>query len=161
MQSYTVHEAPHPAADRIDRAENLVFIKDGFSWSAMFFTPIWLLLQRLWWAFLAYVIVMVALQVAANAMGAEGRWLSLIGLGISILFGFEAGTLRRWALSRRGWQMVGTASGRSLDDCERRFFEQWLPSQPILAPMAAGMRSSSSTLTGSWGGLSSFFGSRS
>ena len=30
MRTYTVHEQPNPPADRIDRAEKLVFIKDGF-----------------------------------------------------------------------------------------------------------------------------------
>lgn len=161
MQSYTVHEAPHPAADRIDRAENLVFIKDGFSWSAMLFTPVWLLLQRLWLVFLGYVVFMVALQAMAGGLGVDGRWMSLAGLGISILFGFEASTLRRWLLGRRGWQMVGTASGRSLEECERRFFENWLPSQPILAPMTAGAREGRSGLAGPWARLSGLFGSRS
>ena len=34
MLTFTVHEPPNPPADRVDRAESLVFIKDGFSWAA-------------------------------------------------------------------------------------------------------------------------------
>ena len=43
MLTFTVHEPPNPPADRIDRAESLVFIKDGFSWIAALFAPLWLL----------------------------------------------------------------------------------------------------------------------
>ena len=51
MLTFTVHEPPDPPADRIDRAERLAFVRDGFSWSAALFTPVWLLAHRLWWPF--------------------------------------------------------------------------------------------------------------
>ena len=107
MLTFTVHEPPNPPADRVDRAESLIFIKDGFSWAAALFAPIWLIAHRLWWPLLGFVV--------------------LSG-------GFEADTLRRWALERRGWRMLGTVTGKTAAECERRFFETWLPSQPIIAP---------------------------
>ena len=30
--------------------------------------------------------------------------------------------------------MLGAVSGRTVDECERRFFDGWLSSQPILKP---------------------------
>jgi hypothetical protein len=30
--------------------------------------------------------------------------------------------------------MLGSVTGRNAAECERRFFETWLPSQPIIAP---------------------------
>ena len=33
--------------------------------------------------------------------------------------------------------MLGAVSGRNLDECERRFFDGWLPSQPVIAPSSA------------------------
>ena len=57
MRTYTIHERPDPAADRVDRAEGLVFIKDGFSWAAALFAPLWLIVHRLWWPLLGYVVI--------------------------------------------------------------------------------------------------------
>ena len=37
-------------------------------------------------------------------------------------------------LSRRGYRMLGTVTGRTEIDCERRFLESWLPQQPAIAP---------------------------
>jgi hypothetical protein len=46
------------------------------------------------------------------------------------LVGFEAGTLRRFTLQRRGWRNAGTVSGGRLEDAELRFFDTWLRQTP-------------------------------
>jgi hypothetical protein len=131
MRTYTVHEPPSPPADRIDRAEKLVFIKEGFSWIAAFFGPLWMLAHKLWWALLAYVLLSGSLQLFTKATGVDT---ALVMFAVNLLVGFEADTLRRWALDRKGWRMLGTVSGRNTEEAERRFFDGWLPSQPIIAP---------------------------
>jgi hypothetical protein len=138
MLTYTVHEPPDAASDRIDRAEGLVFVKDGFSWMAALFTPIWLIVHRLWWPLLGYAIAS-ALLVWAGSVLASG-WTTLATLALHLLIGFEAGTLRRWTLRRRGWRTVGSVTGRSAAECERRFFDIWLPAQPALAAASASPR---------------------
>ena len=153
MRTYTIHEQPDPAADRVDRAEALVFIKDGFSWAAALFAPLWLLVHRLWWPLLGYVVVSGAFQLAQLTMTFDKRWLGLAAFALHVLIGFEADTLRRWSLQRRGWHTVGTVSGKTTDECERRFFDTWLPTQPILAAGAqsrpsAGARWSIGSLLG-------------
>ncbi len=145
MLTYTVHEPPDPPADRIDRAEKLVFIKDGFTWAAAIFGPLWMIVHRLWWALLGLVLIAGSLQLTAKFTGIDQRWVALAGFAINLLVGFEADTLRRWALERRGWRMLGAVSGRTYAECERRFFEAWLPAQPILTstgsspPMGGGL----------------------
>jgi hypothetical protein len=134
MLTFTVHEPPDPPADRIDRAERLVFIKDGFSWAAAVFGPLWMLVHRLWWALLGLLLITGGLQLIGKFTAADQRWLGLAAFAVNVLVGFEADTLRRWALERRGWQMLGSVSGRNYAECERRFFEAWLPGQPILTP---------------------------
>jgi hypothetical protein len=136
MLTFTVHEPPNPPADRVDRAEGLVFIKDGFAWLAVPLAPVWLLMHRLWWALLAWVGAVAALQLAQQFGVLTENTTGLMTLGLNVLVGFEAGTLRRWALDRKGWSMLGAVSGRTEDECERRFFDGWLPSQPILKPSA-------------------------
>jgi hypothetical protein len=157
MRTYTIHEQPEPPADRIERAERLVFVKDGFSWPAALFAPLWFLLNRLWWPLIAYVAVSAAFQIAQQTVSLDARWLGLIGLALNLLIGFEADTLRRWGLERRGWRMIGTVTGVSAAECERRFFDGWLPTQPILATGGATPPAQS----GGWQRIGSLLGARS
>jgi len=150
MLTFTVHEPPDPPADRIDRAEKLVFVKDGFSWAAAVFGPLWMIAHRLWWALLGFVLIAGGLQLAAKLTAADQRWLGLASFAVNILVGFEADTLRRWALECRGWRMLGAVSGRNYAECERRFFEAWLPAQPILTPSEPPRSMDRGGLLGGW-----------
>jgi hypothetical protein len=134
MYTFTVHEAANPPADRIDRAEGLAFVRDGFSWSAALFTPIWLLAYRLWWPPLGYLAAGVLIDLARQSGVFHTGWISLAWAALHLVIGFEADTLRRWSLAQRGWVTLGAVSGRNAEDCERRFFDMWLPTQPVLAP---------------------------
>ena len=157
MRTYTIHEPPDPAADRVDRAEALVFVKDGFSWVAALFAPLWLLAHRLWWPLLGYVAISGLFQLVQLMVTLDQRWLGLAALALNLLIGFEADTLRRWGLERRGWATVGTVSGKTEAECERRFFDAWLPTQPILA---AGAQSRPSPSRG-WRRVGGLLGARS
>ena len=57
----------------------------------------------------------------------DQRWLGLAALALNLLVGFEADTLRRWALERRGWRTSAPSPGKTAAECERRFFDAWLP----------------------------------
>jgi hypothetical protein len=59
-------------------------------------------------------------------------------LSLSGVIGFEADSIRRWSLERKGWNFVGTVVGRNAAECERRFFETWLPRQPVLRVPGSG-----------------------
>jgi len=138
MLTYTVHEPPSPPPDRIDRAEGLAFVKDGFSWTAALFAPIWLIVHRLWWPLLGYVVLSGLVELLRLGTALDPGWMTLAAVALHLLIGFEADTLRRWGLERRGWRTVGSATGKNASECERRFFDMWLPTQPIIAPAAGG-----------------------
>ncbi len=134
MKSYTIHEPPKPAADRLDRAERLVFVKDGFSFLAAFFSPIWMVLNGLWLVLFIYFVVQAALILTFDALGTGQAVQAAVALALNLIIGFEADSLKRWTLERRGWQLVGTVTGENRDVCERRFFEAWLPNIPTVDP---------------------------
>ena len=136
MPTFTVHEPPHPPADRIDRAASLLFVKDGFSWPAFIFAPFWMLAHRLWWPLLGYVGLSVVFELVRWSGLIDPGWATLAGFALHLLVGFEADTLRRWKLDRSGWHVLGAVSGRNAADCERRFYDEWLPTQPLIAPSA-------------------------
>lgn len=157
MQAYTVYECPTPAADRVDRAEALVFVRDGFSLAAFLFAPIWMLLHRLWWPLLGYVLAVTGLQLLGWAFGQQNVWMTLLALGFNLILGFEANSLRRWALERNGWNMVGAATGPSYAAAERTFFDNWLSAQPMMTAPQSRPAERRAPL----GSLSHLFGARS
>jgi Protein of unknown function (DUF2628) len=122
MSIYTVHEPPLKAHESAPDPERFVFVRDGFSFWAFLLTPLWMLRYRLWLAFIGYVIVAMALLVGLRLIGASATIASAL---LSLLVGFEAATLRRFTLSRRGWRNVGIVVGDDLESAERRFFDAW------------------------------------
>lgn len=132
--TFTVHEPSGPTADRIERAEALVFVREGFTWSAAFLTPFWLIANRLWLALLAYLVLVGLFEAGLWVAGASQQMAAWLLLAAHVLIGFEADDIRRWSLARKGFAMIGSVTGRSEDECERRFFEGWLKEQPFLPP---------------------------
>ncbi len=129
MKFFTVHEPPDAPTDRIDRAETLRFIGDGYVKAAVIFGPLWLLANQLWLAFLGYVGIVAVIGIVVFAFGLSPAWISLMVGALNIWLGFEAAGLQRWALERSGWANLGTVSGRTIEESERRFLEGWLPGQ--------------------------------
>ena len=138
MAVYTVHEPPRRNDDALAHTERFTFVRDGFSWAAFLFAPVWMLRYRLWLAFIVYLLVVSALGAAARALG-DGDWLVGISLLVSLLVGFEASTLRRYGLARRGWKVLGVVVGDDLEAAERRFFDAWAAGgvpRPAMPPAA-------------------------
>ena len=134
MKTFTVYEPPAAAADRLDRAESLVFVKEGFSWVAAAVAPFWLIANKLWLALLGYAGTVLVLQAGLWAFGLGQRPLGYAIAALNLLVGLEADSLKRWTLERNSWQPAGTVNGRNVEECERRFFDNWLPRQPMIRP---------------------------
>lgn len=133
IQAYSVHESPNAPADRDDRAEALVFVRDGFSTAAFLFAPIWMLTKRAWISLLFYVAAGVALFVVVGILGTDPRWIGYGFLLLHAIVGFEADEIERSALERRGFRFIASVTGTTYEDCERRFFESWLRTVPAVS----------------------------
>jgi hypothetical protein len=127
---FNVYEPPNASGDRIDRAEKLVFVKDGFHWWAALFPAVWFLFKGLWLEFVAFVAGASILAWLFETIGVDSTASGVVFLVVQVLIGFEAGLIYGSSLERRGWQLQGTVTGRRQADCERRFLESWLASQP-------------------------------
>jgi hypothetical protein len=144
MAIYTVYQPPLRGADarHVDR---FVFVRDGFFWSAFLLAPLWMLRHRLWLALALYAAVAIAIGAGAQFFRLSAVITAAIAFVLSLLIGFEASTLRRWALARRKWTNVGVVVGDDLELAERRFFDAWiqdeLPSRSAWPNPAPDLRS--------------------
>jgi hypothetical protein len=137
MSIYTVHAPPAKDDEAAPDPERFVFVRDGFYFWAFLFAPLWMLRHRLWLVLLGYVAVVVALHCGLQFAGVSSsvRW-SVMTL-LELLVGFEAGTLRRFTLARRGWQNLGPVVGDDIETAERRFFDKWANREtPAAAPVS-------------------------
>jgi hypothetical protein len=120
-----VYEPPLKAHESAPDPERFIFVRDGFSFWAFLLAPWWMLRHRLWLALVCYVILAVALSVALRLIGTSAAVAIIAGALFSLLVGFEAATLRRFGLARRGWRNVGIVVGDDVESAERRFFDAW------------------------------------
>jgi hypothetical protein len=124
MSIYAVYEPPLRAHESASDPERFVFIRDGFSFWSFLLAPFWML-------FLAYVIVALALLVGLRLIAAPPTLTIVVSALLALLVGFEAATLRRFTLSRRGWRNVGIVVGDDLESAERRFFDAWVNKRSV------------------------------
>ena len=137
MPTYTVHE-PHPLADTLDeRATRLVFVKEGFAWLGFLVPLIWLLYNRLWREVLILIVIFAASMALVSYAGGNTTASGWVMLLINIVFGFEARNIFRRALARKGYEVIGVVTGRDLEDSERRFLSEWLPTAKSATPPSA------------------------
>jgi hypothetical protein len=124
MAVYTVHEPPSRGdAISAPEPERFVFVRDGFSLAALLFGPLWMLRHRMWLVLLGYGAVVAVIAAALYGSAAvEG----IVWALLAFLIAFEAGTLRRFTLARRGFRNIGIVVGDDLESAERRFFDSWV-----------------------------------
>jgi hypothetical protein len=129
MPTYTVHAPPLREGNKTD-PELFVFVRDGFYFWAFLLAPFWLLVHRLWLALFGYIVI-------TSLIGFVFYWvrvpftLEFFGsLAVALLVGFEAATLWRWTLARRGWTTLGFVVGDDVETAERRFYAEWTRAAP-------------------------------
>ena len=137
MAVYTVHE-PLPRKNEASASpERFAFVRDGFYFWAFVLGPLWMLWRRLWLVTLLYFALSIGLQTGLWAIGASGFAKFVVSALLALLIGFEAGTLRRWTLTRRGWKNLGVVVGDDMESAEHRFFAAWTPQTPAMARVSA------------------------
>src|SRR6185437_6930281 len=143
MPTFTVHQ-PRPRRDEAAiNPERFVFVRDGFYFWAFLLAPLWLLWHRLWLAFVLYLVVNAVVDVALMLIGAPDIVKIAVALAIALLVGFEAGTLWRWTLQRRGAKALGFVVGEDREIAEQRFYAEWAkhPGNPLPPSTPAGAQS--------------------
>jgi hypothetical protein len=112
-----------PAADP-------VLLREGWSFWALVFGPLWLLRHGCW---LAGVAGVVLLMIAAVL---PAPWDLALAASLHVALCLHGQDARRWTLARRGWKLTHVVTGRNEESATFRL----LNAEPRLARNFAGER---------------------
>jgi hypothetical protein len=98
-------------------------VKDGFSWPAFFFGPLWALTNRMWVVGALLIAAMIGISMVPAAFDGGDAIASSLAVALAVLLGFHGNDLRQWSLERAGYELNAVVSGSNLTDAERRLFE--------------------------------------
>ncbi len=127
MRVYTVYEPGRPAKSLEERANETVFIKEGFTWGGFLSGPFWLAFNALWFEFAFALLIWTAVAGALTAAGLKDEAAGIGYLLLMLIIGFEGNSLWQWRLERKGYSFIAPVAGNSFEECEHRFFNLWLP----------------------------------
>jgi hypothetical protein len=122
-------------------AERVVFLREKFSWPALFLGPFWLAWRRLWLALALWLLAFFALGVAMVLLKLDNSMMSAAYFVPSLIAAFEATALRRRKLLSKGMREAGVVIAQDIEIAERRFFADWAKraaTAPAERPAAAG-----------------------
>lgn len=118
LKVYTVHVKP---ADR-DHPEDVVLVREGFSFWAFLFQMLWALYHRLWLVTGLFLLLALGAEILARNLGLGAGAQLVLSLAVGVLIGTEANNLRRWTLRRRGYRETAVVAGHDLDEAELHYF---------------------------------------
>jgi hypothetical protein len=119
MRIYTVHVRP----GRAELDSGAVLVKEGFCWPAFFISVLWALYNRMWLAAALFLVVLLAADFAAQAIGLPDGVAFALNLAVALLIGFGANDLRRASLARSGYTFEGVVAATGEDAAARRWFD--------------------------------------
>ncbi|WP_119270750.1 DUF2628 domain-containing protein [Taklimakanibacter deserti] len=127
MAWWTAHNQPGKGAD------DVVFLREGFSWWALLFPLPWLVIKGMWIVLLVALGAQFAIWAIAEALGAGDMMRLIFSFAINLILAFEGNNLLRWTYERRGFEELGLVHGDDIDEAEYRFFtEIGLPQAPAV-----------------------------
>lgn len=130
MLTYTAHSKADPLMlDHINNGQDVVFIKDGFSWLALVIPFFWLLWHRLWIPLAGYLSAVILIVVAGYLLSMPDGLTGSIGLLANFFVGLEGNNFRRRAMAKRGYDEVADIVAESGEEASYRFFAAQLSDQ--------------------------------
>jgi hypothetical protein len=109
MKVWTAHEKPDASP---------VLVREGFSFGALFFGPIWLAAHRAWLPAGAMVLLTLLILLLTHSPASI-----MLVLGLALLAGFSGRDLVRWSVTRRGYLETTVITGRNQYDARTRLLE--------------------------------------
>ena len=121
MNAYTAHykEGRHP-----------VLVKEGWSWGAFLFGPLWLLYKGAWIPALLEAALLIGVNLFIRPPAQQ-----IIGFAVAVLAGLLGRDLLRWSLQLRGYALAQVVAARD----EESAFVRLLTHRQDIAASTAGL----------------------
>jgi len=120
LKLFTVHIKP----DEKTNENDMVFVREGFSWPAFILTILWTLYHRLWFLSCVIVLVNVGLVYGVDLVGLDAAALSIFQFAFQLWVGYVANDYLREGLTQQGYVTAAVVSGENQSLAERRFLDQ-------------------------------------
>ena len=120
MRIYAVYE--EAGSPGHDADEDVVLVKEGFCWPALFFSLIWVLYHRLWLVAITIVILLAGSGVAFVFLRGGESYVALGLIAVALVLGAEGNNLRQYFLVSGGHSFSGVVAGRDVPEAELRLF---------------------------------------
>ncbi len=124
MRHFSVHMAADGDAE---------LVKDGFSWPALLFGPLWLAWRGMWRELAALIGLYVVIGMISGSSPQLAMWLHVL---VALLLGFEGNSLARAALERKGYEERGVISAQGRDEAGLRLAQAMVAEQAELSGQA-------------------------
>ena len=105
----------------VGEIDDIVLLKDGFSWLAFLFSGIWFFYHRMWKEFLVLIAVNVAFVFFAKFSSNFDR--VLLESGFFFLIALNANYWRVEHLKKKGYEVVGLVFGANRIDAKLHFVD--------------------------------------
>lgn len=136
LKTFIVFEPENARAG--DAGERTEFVREKFSWAALFFAPLWLLFNRLWLAFVLFCAAELLIACALYFLGFTGFAGAAALLLPPLIVAFEGAQLQRFRLLQKGYREADVVTADDLEMAERRYFERRkLPARDPMSPPLA------------------------
>jgi len=122
LKIYIVFEPENARAG--DAGERTEFVREKFSWAAFFFTPLWLLFNRLWLAFVLFCAAEILIACGVYYFGFTGLGGIAALLLPPLIVAFESAQLKRYRLHQKYYREADVVTAEDLESAERRYFER-------------------------------------
>lgn len=106
MNVWTAHEKPHASP---------VLIREGFSFGALFFGPIWLAAHQAWLPAGGALVLTLLILLLTHPPASI-----ILVIGLAALLGLSGRDLVRWTVTRRGYLETTIVTGRDQYDARAR-----------------------------------------
>ena len=123
MKIYTVHHRQEASGSLTGLGEDVVLVKEGFSWPAFFVPPIWLVYKRMWIVLAFYITATAGLMVLGQSIIVPESAMFVGTFVLNLILGLEGNDLYRWTLGRLRHREQAVVIGRNLVTAEQRYFE--------------------------------------
>ena len=108
MKVWTAHEKPHTPP---------LLLREGFSFGAAFFGPIWLAMHRAWIPAACVLVLLILIPMLTDPPVT-----AVLTAGVWLMLGQTGRDLVRWSIERDGWLATAVIAARDLDDAQIRLY---------------------------------------